>query len=161
MMRACVLCLLALALVPAMGCGKTEESGEIGEVLSAEGLQVSVEKVDTRVPVPANDITGLSTPSPGSKLVGVLARVCSDHGGAIGAYDFGLESSEGDGRLKFPQMNYREDFEVPRGDCGGGWIVFEIPTGAAPEKVTFAFQDTGTARDGSNEVDADFSWSVG
>ena len=68
--------------------------------------------MDTKVPVPANDITGLSTPAPGAKLVGILARVCSDHGGAIGAYDFGLESSEGDGRLKFPQRNYREAFDA-------------------------------------------------
>jgi hypothetical protein len=147
-------------LAAAPGCGATEESGEIGDVLSAEGLQVSVERVDTRVPVPAEDITGLSQPSPGTKLVGVLARVCSDHRGAIGAYDFGLESSEGDGRLKFPQRNYRDDFEVPRADCGGGWIVFEIPSGAEPERVRFDFQDTGSSRDQDQNVDAEFSWSV-
>ena len=159
--NAALLGLLAAALVALSGCGTTEESGEIGDVLSAEGLRVSIEKVDTRVPVPAEDITGLSQPSPGYKLVGVLARVCSNHRGAIGAFNFGLESSEGDGRLKFPQRNYREDFEVPRADCGGGWIVFEIPSGADPEKVTFGFQDTGSSRDQDQNVDAEFAWSVG
>ena len=162
MMRGLALFAVSVLTLAAVGCfGTTEESGEIGDVLTAEGLSVSVEKVDTGVPVPANDITGLSTPAPGSKLVGVLARVCSDHGGAIGAYDFGLESSEGDGRLKFPQQNYRDAFEAPRADCGGGWIVFEIPSGAEPDKVTFNFEDTGSARDQSNNVDANFSWSVG
>ena len=71
-----------MAAITVASCGTTEESGEIGDVLSAEGLKVSVEQVDTRVPVSADDITGLSTPAPGSKLVGVLAKVCSDHGGA-------------------------------------------------------------------------------
>jgi hypothetical protein len=157
-----VIGLLACLAVAGSACGKSEESGEVGEVLSAKGLDVEVERVDTGVPVPADDITGLSRPSPGSKLVGVLVRICSDHGGAIGPYAFGLEASGGeDGSLKFPQRNYAKSFETIRSDCGGGWVVFEIPTGSSPEKVTFGFEDTGTAREGQNDVDARFSWSVG
>jgi hypothetical protein len=154
-------CLLA-ACAAILGCGSTEKSGSVGETLSAKGLQVSVERVDTRVPVPADDVTGLSSPSSGSKLTGVLVRVCSDHGGAIGPYDFGIETSAGSGHLKFPAMNYAKPFESLRADCGGGWIVFEIPAGSRPEKVTFGFKDTGSAGpQGNSEVDARFSWSVG
>jgi hypothetical protein len=112
--------------------------------------------------VPANDITGLSRPSPGSKLVGVLVRVCSDHGGAIGPYDFGVDTGSGDdGRLKFPATNYAKTFDSLRADCGEGWVVFEIPAESSPDRVTFGFEDTGSARDEQNDVDARFSWSVG
>ena len=83
-----------LALAGALaGCGTTEKSGHVGDELTANGVQVTVQRVTTNVPVPANDITGLSAPSPGKSLAGVLAKVCSNHGGAIGSYDFGLDSS--------------------------------------------------------------------
>jgi hypothetical protein len=88
-----ILSLLALLVA---GCGTTEESGEVGETLSAEGLEVTVERVDTAVPVPRNDVTGLSTPGPGTKLIGARVRVCSEHGGAIGPFSFGVETSSGD-----------------------------------------------------------------
>ena len=93
--RAWLAASLVAFAVSASGCGSTEKSGEIGDPLSAKGLDVSVDRVDTKVPVPASDVTGLSRPSPGSTLVGVLVHVCSDHGGAIGPYDFGLETSSG------------------------------------------------------------------
>jgi len=163
MVRASVLIAstLALALAGCSATGRTEKSGDVGEVLEAKGLQANVKRVDTHVPVPANDITGLSTPTPGKKLVGAFVTVCSNHPGAIGSFDFGLESSEGDGTQKFPQMNYAKGFDTVRADCGDGWVVFEIPTGAHPEKVTFDFQDTGTSMDESNNVDAHFSWAIG
>jgi hypothetical protein len=159
--RALLLWLLVALAAAASGCGSTEESGEVGDVLSAKGLDVSVERVDTAVPVPPDDITGLSRPSPGSELVGVLVRVCSDHGGAIGTSNFGLETSTGDARHRFLQRNYARSLEVVRSDCGGGWVVFEIPVGSRPERVTFGFVDTGSAYEGQNDVDARFSWSVG
>lgn len=94
------------------------------------------------------------------RLVGVHARVCSDHGGAIVPAAFGVESSAGDGRLKFPARNYRDDYEAVRDGCGEGWVVFEIPADARPERVTFEFEDTGSTRNEDERVDARFSWKV-
>ena len=157
------LTLLVAALAAAVaGCGTTERSGAVGDTLDAKGLEVTVEQVDRSVPVPKNDITGLSQPTPGSGLVAAKVHVCSDHGGALGPYDFGIETTSGeDGRLKFPQRNYPEQFESLRDECGDGWVVFEIPEGSEPDRVTFGFDDTGSAQPGSNnEVSARFSWTV-
>jgi len=151
--------LLAALLVA--GCGKTEKSGDVGDELTAKGVKVTVQKVDRSVPVPARDITGLSTPAPGMSLVGVRAKVCSDHGGAIGQYDFGIETSNGAGRLKFPAMNYPDGLDIVRTGCGDGWVVFEVPAGSRPEKVKFGFQDTGSrVPSQNNQVDARFTWKV-
>jgi hypothetical protein len=159
--RASILTFLAaLAAAPA-GCGKTERSGDVGEKLSAKGLEVTVEKVDTAVPVPERDVTGLSQPAAGFALVGVRVRVCSDHGGATGAYDFGIEATGGvHGRLKFPETNYANSFDSLRDGCGGGWVVFEVPRGSAPKRVTFGFDDTGSARRPQTRVSARFAWTV-
>ena len=146
------------------GCGTTERSGDVGDTLEANGIEATVEEVDTSVAVPENDITGLSQPAPGSKLVGVKVNVCSDHGGAIGPYDFGIEtSSGGEAKLKFPQRNYEKSFDSLRDDCGDGWVVFEIPDGDQPERVTFGFVDSGQAgpQGAGDEVDARFSWATG
>jgi hypothetical protein len=149
----------ALALAIA-GCGTTEKSGQVGDTLSAKGLRATLDEVDTHVPVPASDVTGLSQPAPGTKLVGARVEVCSDHGGAIGPYDFGLDSSSGDGTLKYPERNYDDSFETVRDDCGDGWVVFQIPESADPERVTFDFEDTGSSQHPETEVHAKFSWSV-
>jgi hypothetical protein len=65
--------------------------------------------------------------------------------------------------LKQPQRNYAESFETVRDDCGGGWVVFQIPAASEPESITFGFEDTGTAAPGGSqqEVDAEFSWALG
>jgi hypothetical protein len=160
--RAPLITLLSLAAAAAAvgGCGTTEKSGRVGDTLTAKGLQATVQQVDTSVPVPASDVTGLSQPSPGSKLVGARVKVCSDHGGAIGAYDFGLDASSGDATLKYPEQNYDDSFETVRDGCGEGWVVFEIPQASKPDKVTFGFEDTGSSEHPETQVDAKFSWSV-
>jgi hypothetical protein len=141
-------------------CGTTEKEGSLGDELTANGIEVTVDRVDRSPPEPRRDITGLSKPAAGRRLVGVHVRVCSDHGGAIGAYDFKVESSAGDGRLKFPARNYRDDFETLRDGCGEGWVVFEIPADSRPERVRFEFEDTGSTRNENDRVDARFSWKV-
>ncbi len=151
--------LIAIA-IGASGCGTTEKSGNVGDTLSAKGLEARVEQVDTNVPVPKSDVTGLSQPAPGSKLVGARVKVCSDHGGAVGPYDFGLDSSSGDATLKYPEQNYDDSFETVRDGCGDGWVVFEIPQSSKPDTVTFGFEDTGTSQHPETQVDARFSWSV-
>jgi hypothetical protein len=159
--QAPALCVLALLATGAAGCGKTEHSGDVGDKLSAKGLEVTVERLDTAVPVPARDITGLSQPAPGFALVGARVRVCSNHGGATGPYDFGVETTGGaHGRLKFPETNYPNSFDSLRSGCGGGWVVFEVPRGSAPQRVTFGFDDTGSARRPQTQVSARFSWKV-
>ncbi len=124
---------------------------------------MTVEKVDRSVPVPANDVTGLAAPSPGSTLVGLLAKACSNHGGAIGSFDFGLDLDSGSATQKYVQHNYPQGFDTVRDGCGSGWIVFEIPKSSRPEKVTFGFEDTGSAQPGggAQQVNARFSWAVG
>ena len=159
--RALILCLVAGSATAAAGCGKTERSGAVGEKLSAKGLEVTVDKVDTAVPVPERDVTGLSRPAPGYALVGTRVRVCSNHAGATGPYDFGIETSGGgQGRLKFPETNYADSFDSLRDGCGGGWVVFEIPRSSAPGKVTFGFEDTGSYRHEQSQVNAKFSWAI-
>jgi hypothetical protein len=159
--RALILCLLAGSATTSLGCGKTERSAAVGEKLSAKGLEVTVEKVDTAVPVPKRDVTGLSQPAPGFELVGARVRICSNHAGATGPYDFGIETSGGgQGRLKFPETNYADSFDSLRDGCGGGWVVFEVPDTSTPERVTFGFDDTGSARRPQNRVSARFSWTV-
>jgi hypothetical protein len=123
---------------------------------------VTLKRVDRSVPEPESDITGLSVPAPGTRLFGARVRVCSDHGGAIGQYSFGVEvSGDEKGRLKFPSHNYSKPFDTVRDGCGGGWIVFEIPKDSQAERVTFGFEDTGAVRKEQNRVDARFSWKVG
>jgi hypothetical protein len=151
---------LAIAAAVTGGCGTTEKSGQVGDTLSAKGLEATVQEVDTNVPVPASDVTGLSQPAPGSTLVGARVHVCSDHGGAIGPYDFGLDTSSGDARLKYPERNYDASFETVRDDCGEGWVVFEIPQASRPDRVTFGFEDTGTSQHPETQVNAKFSWTV-
>lgn len=149
------------ALAVAVGCGTTESSGKVGDTLSAKGLEVTVQEVDTSVPVPKIDVTGLSRPAPGKQLVGARVHVCSTHGGATGPYDFGVETTSGDhGGLKYPERNYDQSFESLRDGCGGGWVVFEIPAGSEPDRVTFGFEDTGSAPQPQSQVDARFSWDI-
>ena len=153
--------ILAVLALAAAGCGKTEQTGSVGQELMAKGLRVTLEKVDTAVPVPGRDITGLSTPAPGYQLVGIRVQVCSNHGGATGPYDFVVKTTAGDpGRLKFPAMNYPDALESRRGGCGRGWIVFEIPRADSLKSVTYGFQDTGSYRREANRVDARFTWNV-
>jgi hypothetical protein len=142
------------------GCGTTEKSGQVGDKLTAKGLEATVEEVHMHVPVPASDVTGLSQPAPGTKLVGARVNVCSNHGGAIGPYDFGLDSSSGDATLKYPERNYGDSFETVRDGCGDGWVVFQIPQSANAERVTFGFEDTGASQHPETQVDAKFSWSI-
>ena len=156
--RSAVALLAALLLA---GCGTTEKTGVVGETLDAKGLQVTVFEVDTEVPVPEEDITGLSQPSPGTKLVGSRVQACSDHGGALVAADFGLETTDGEAAaLKYPQRNYGQSFESLRDGCAEGWIVFQIPEAAEPGTITFGFQDTGSFRRMQNNVDARFTWTI-
>ena len=150
---------LAVALALA-ACGDTEKGGSVGDTLTAKGIEVTVDRVDRSPRLPRHDITGLSLPAAGRRLVGVHARACSDHGGALGQYDFGVETSAGDGRLKFPARNYRDAFDTIRDGCGDGWIVFEIPADAKPKRVKFGFEDTGTSTRPQTAVDAKLSWKV-
>ena len=153
-------CLAALALAGCLGTSETKRSGSVGDKHSAGRLDVTVERVDRETPVPKKDVTGLSVPRSGHRLVGVLVNVCSDYGAAIGPYDFKLETSEGSGRPKFPSSNYREEFETLRDGCKRGWIVYEIPRGASPQKVKFDFSDSGTNRNTQDNLDARFEWTV-
>ena len=152
----------AAALAGCAGIGVTERSGSLGDELTARGVKVTVKKLDRHVPVPQDDLSGLSSPRSGQRLIGARVRVCSDHGGAIGTYDFGVETSAGTGRVKFPALNYDDRFESLRNGCDSGWLVLEVPLESRLEKVTFKFEDTGSAQPGSNDqVDARFAWNVG
>jgi hypothetical protein len=151
---------LALAVLALAGCGAEEKSGSLGDELSAEKVKVTVEKVDRRVPQPKRDITGLSLPSDGYRLVGVRVNVCSGYAAAIGNFSFSLESSDGDARPKHTARNYGSMFRGVRDDCERGWLVYEIPEEARPTKVRFKFDETGNSREQSDNVEARFEWDV-
>lgn len=161
--RVLLLSLVTVAAAAAAGCGTTKKSGDIGDSLSAKGIQVTVGEIDATVPVPKGDITGLTRPRPGAKLFAARVRTCSDHGGATGPYDFGVETTSGEqGTLKYPERNYAKEFDSLRDGCGGGWVVFEIPEESRAENVTYGFEDTGSGGPGgeTNRVNVKFSWSV-
>jgi hypothetical protein len=151
---------LALTVFALAGCGDTEKSGSSGDELSAEKVKVTVEKVDREVPEPRSDITGLSKPSSGYRLIGVRVNVCSGYEAAIGNFSFSMESSDGEARPKHTARNYSEMFRGVRDDCERGWLVYEIPRGAKPTKVKFRFDETGNSREQSDNVAARFEWDV-
>ncbi|HEX8053629.1 MAG TPA: hypothetical protein VF517_11620 [Thermoleophilaceae bacterium] len=152
-------CLVALASTAA-ACGETRKTGSVGDKLEAKRIEVTVEKVDRRTPVPRSDITGLSLPSSGHRLVGVLVNVCNDYGAVVGQFDFELETSTGEATPKYTARNYRESFQSVRDDCERGWIVFEIPEESRPTKVEFAFDESGTNRNTQDNLTARFEWKV-
>ena len=134
--RVLLLCIALLGLSGLSGCfldEETSKSGSVGDRLTADDLEVTVARIDRETPVPRKDITGLSVPREGNRLVGVLVKVCSDHGSAIGPWHFALETREGDGRPKYTANNYRRSFESMREGCEDGWIVYEIPRAASPQ----------------------------
>ena len=119
---------------------------------------MTVERVDRRPRVPKSDVTGLSLPSRGHRLVGVRVRLCSGWGAAIGQQHFAVEP---DGRPKYNANNYRDEFETVRDDCEEGWMVFEIPRDSKPERVRFDFEDTGRGGPGGDDgLHAKFDWKV-
>lgn len=155
--------LLLAAAVALGGCifgGKVEKSGSVGDRLTAEDLEVTVQRVDRRPPVPRKDITGLSLPAEGHRLVGILVKVCTDHGSAIGNFSFALDASAGEARPKYVANNYRRRFTTVRNGCKSGWIAYEIPEESRPTKVRFSFSDTAQVRTGDDNLEARFEWRV-
>jgi hypothetical protein len=158
--RVLILSLAATALGGCFDDAEVKRTGSVGDEHSAGRIEVTVERIDRETRVPKGDITGLSVPRSGYRLVGVLVNVCTDYGSAIGQYDFKLETSDGPGRLKFPANNYREDFSTVRDGCKRGWIVYEIPRGSSPTEVRFAFDDSGSNRNTRDNLEARFEWKV-
>jgi hypothetical protein len=106
-MRCVIPGLGALVALAFTGCGTTSASGRVGSTLSGGGISVTLQRVDLRTPVPSHDITGLSTPAPGDRLIGTRVRVCGNNGAAIGTFNFTISvSGGGAGRVKFPSMYY-------------------------------------------------------
>jgi hypothetical protein len=145
-------------------CGATEKTGRVGQTLADGGLRVAVIKVARHVaPVRGPDYPGLGTPSPGTRFVGVEVKACDDRDNAILPVHFGLElAGGGKARLRFPQSVYSNGFDSVRSGCGRGWVLFEAPRRAHPTVVTFAYDDTGSARPGSqnSEKHARFRWRL-
>jgi hypothetical protein len=148
-----------------LGCGTSTRSGQIGDTLSAGGLHVTIQRIDERPPIPSDDLSGLSSPAPGDRLLGARVKVCSHVGPAIGTYDFALSLADGgSGTVKFPAQNYPDGFDVVRTGCEVGWIVFEYPRAAEPSEIHFKFDDTGSGSGsmggGRPETHARFSWKL-
>jgi hypothetical protein len=157
--RAAALAALALA-----GCGTTTSSGEVGATFSGGGLKVTVERVDLHTLVPMHDITGLSTPAPGNRLVAARVRVCNNNGPAVGQDSFGIGlAGGGHGSVKFPTTNYADSFSFVDSGCAVGWVVFEIPLASTPTQVQFRFDDSGSgapSAPGRPESHERFSWAI-
>lgn len=169
-MRKGGLALLALAATLALGgcgflesggIGATKKSGKVGQTLTDGGLKVTVVKTRRSVPRPEDDVTGLGSPTPGSRFFGAKVKACNDDDQAIKEFDFSLDHSGGDTvKAKFPQQAASPQFESQRRGCGTGWLVFEVPTSQEAEKLKFSYDDTGSARPGDKERHARFDWDV-
>ncbi len=156
-----ILAFVVVALLT--GCGTTTLSGHVGKTLSGGGVHVTLQRVDLRPPIPAHDITGLSSPAPGDRLVAARVNICSTDGGAIGTYDFGVTlAGGGSGSVKFRAMNYPDAFDSVSTGCGSGWIVFQMPASSRPATLQFDFDDTGSGGQygGSGESHEHFSWAL-
>jgi hypothetical protein len=153
----------AIALL-AVGCGTATRSGLLGDTLSTGSLHVTVQRVDLHPPIPKDDVTGLSRPAPGERLVGVRVRVCSGIGPAIGSWDFGISvDGGGPSTVNNAQTNYVNGFDSLRLGCSRGWVVFQIPQASRPTAIRFAFDDTGDAAGAAphrGETHARFSWTL-
>jgi hypothetical protein len=155
-----------LAVAPTLvGCGTTTKSAHVGDTLSAGGVRVTLERIDERPPVPSDDVSGLSTPAPGDRLLGAQVKVCSKVGPAIGSYDFSVSLADGSqGRVKFPALNYPDSFDVVRIGCARGWLVFEYPRPTRPTEIHFRFDDTGNnagnAGGSRSETHERFTWKL-
>jgi hypothetical protein len=147
-----------------VGCGTTTKSGHVGDTFSGGGITVTVERVDRHPQIPSDDLSGLSTPQPGNRLLGARVRVCNKYGFAVGTFDFGLSlDGGGDGLIKFPQMNYPDGFGDVRKGCSTGWLVFELPISKRAARIRFAYDDTGSSSSntsGRPESHERFSWSL-
>jgi len=157
---------LAAALaVTTSGCGTDEKSGKVGDRLAVDHVSVTLQRIDTTVPVPEKDVTGLSRPMPGGTLFGARVKVCADDVGAVVPTSFGLRlEGGGAGRLKYPERNVPHGYDAVRDGCGSGWLVFDVPPGGRPAKLTFSFVNTGSSNHlggGQDEVDVHFTWEVG
>jgi hypothetical protein len=165
-MRSTRLLLLGAGTVLALaGCGTTSKSGHVGDTLSAGGVQVTLERIDERPPVPSDDVSGLSTPAPGDRLLGARVKVCSKVGPAIGSYDFSMSLADGgQGQVKFPAQNYPDGFDVVRIGCARGWVVFEYPRPTRATEIHFKFDDTGNnagnVGGSRSETHERFSWKL-
>lgn len=152
-----------LAVIPS-GCGTDEKSGAVGDRLSVDHVSVTLQKVDTTVPVPERDVTGLTRPAPGNTLFGARVRVCTSGVGAVVPTSFGVDlQGGGHGRLKYPERNYPHGYDAVRDGCGSGWLVFDVPQGSTVDRLTFAFVNTGSSNhrmSGQDEVDVRFTWAV-
>src|SRR3954471_19792285 len=76
-------------------CGTTTESAKVGATLRSGGLSVALDRFDPHPPIPKDDVTGLSRPAPGNRLVAAHVRVCSNIGPAIGSWDFSVSVNGG------------------------------------------------------------------
>jgi hypothetical protein len=134
MKRAIVILTAAAVVAVLAGCGTTTRSGQVGDTVSGGGLRVTVERVDLHPPIPAGDVTGLSRPRPGDRLIAARVGVCNKYGFAVGKYDFGISLlGGGDGLAHYAQTNYADGFQDVENGCARGWIVFELPLGHAIE----------------------------
>jgi hypothetical protein len=154
----------AAAALALAACGTTTRSGKVGETFSGGGLKVTVERVDLHTPVPAGDLSGLSTPAPGNRLIGALVQVCNNDGPAVGQDSFWIGlAGGGHGSLKFPTTNYADSFGFVDSGCASGWVVFQIPLGSTPTQVHFGFDDSGNSAasfGGRPESHERFSWAI-
>jgi hypothetical protein len=151
------------AAVALAGCGTTSKSGHVGSTLSGDGVAVTLQRVDEHPPVPRYDVTGLSRPTRGDRLLGARAKVCSSVGPAIGQYQFTAATSDG-GELhpKYAASNYPDPFDVVRVGCTSGWIVFEAPAEIRFTEIRFRFDNEGGQVAGQPpEAHVRFSWKLG
>jgi hypothetical protein len=145
-------------------CGTATLSAGVGTTLRTGGLRVTVDRYQAHPPIPAGDVTGLSRPAPGNRLVAAHVHMCSTIGPAIGGWDFSVSfRGGGRGTENYAETNYPQRLDSINTGCSAGWIVFQVPERSRPSSINFAFDDSGDAASAyptRGETHARFSWAI-
>ena len=125
---------------------------------------MTVDRLDPRPPIPRHDVTGLSRPYPGNRLIAAHVHVCTNIGPAIGSWDFSVGfNGDGHSMVNNVETNYPQRFDSLDTGCSVGWIVFQVPLASRPSSINFKFDDTGSAAGpygGRPEKHVRFSWVI-
>ncbi|MFL5824546.1 MAG: hypothetical protein ACJ764_14015 [Solirubrobacteraceae bacterium] len=155
---------IAVSAALLAACGTTTMTAGIGATLGTGSLRVTVDRFDPHPPMPPSDVTGLSRPAPGNRLVAGHVHLCTNIGPAIGTWDFSVAlSGGGRGTPNNVATNYPQRFDSLRTGCSVGWIVFQVPQESRPTSIDFAFDDTGDsagAHPTRGETHVRFSWTI-
>jgi hypothetical protein len=162
---------LVVLLLIAAGCNLsgTKEykgTGPVGTTFSGPGgLKATLVKYLPDVKPPAHDVTGLSTPKPGTHLAGFRVKLCIDTTGlpTISERNFSVPlEGGGEAEVKFPQTVLSPDLDLlGEPGCEEGHVVFQVPAGTKPTDLRFAMDiRKGDVQGYTDKTNVRFDWTL-